>query len=101
MSKAKIKLIAENKKSIDFVIDQIREIAKVLELKIRGPIYLPTKKLKITTRKTPCGDGSDTYEHWEKRLSKRIVEVEGSEKVIRQILRIKVPDDVFVKILLE
>jgi ribosomal protein S10 len=25
------------------------------ELKVTGPVRLPTKKLKITTRKTPCG----------------------------------------------
>ena len=26
-------------------------------LKVRGPIRLPTKTLRVTTRKSPCGEG--------------------------------------------
>lgn len=31
--------------------------AKDQRLKVKGPQRLPTKVLKITTRKTPCGEG--------------------------------------------
>jgi small subunit ribosomal protein S10 len=98
MSKARINLESDDSKSIDFVISQIKTIASTLKMKVIGPIPLPTKKLIINTRRTPCGDGSDTYEHWRKRISKRIIEIEGDEKSIRQILRIKVPENVYVKI---
>lgn len=97
-SEVKITLSGEKPAHILAVIDQIKEIVKHLNLTIRGPVPLPTKYLTICTRRTPCGDGSDTYEHWEKRISKRLVYVKGDEKSIRNILRIKVPDDVFVKI---
>jgi small subunit ribosomal protein S10 len=70
--------------------------AKTQAVKISGPVRLPNKHLRICCRRTPCGDGTDTYEHWEKRISKRLVDVEGEE--IKQILRIKVPTNVFVKI---
>ncbi|MGB9719100.1 MAG: 30S ribosomal protein S10 [Candidatus Anstonellales archaeon] len=99
-AKARIRLEAEKPESINYVIEQIRQIAKTLDMKIKGPIPMPRKKLLIATRRTPCGDGSDTYERWEKRISRRIIEIEGDEKNLRQILRIKVPDDVFVKIIL-
>lgn len=99
-AKARIRLEAEKPESINYVINQIKEIAKTLDMKIKGPVPLPRKRLLIATRRTPCGDGSDTYERWEKRISRRIVEIEGDEKNLRQILRIKVPDDVFVKIIL-
>ena len=31
------------------------EIAKDKKMEVAGPIFLPTKKLAITTRKSPCG----------------------------------------------
>jgi small subunit ribosomal protein S10 len=98
MSKARINLESDNSESIDFVINQIKTISVTLGMKVLGPIPLPTKNLTVTCRRTPCGDGSDTYEHWHKRISKRIIEIEGDEKSIRQILRIKVPENVYVKI---
>jgi len=101
MSKARIILKGQSSKDLDGVIKQIKELAKALEMKIRGPVNLPRKSLQITTRRTPCGDGTDTYEHWEKRLCKRLIDIEGDEKYIKQILRIKVPPDVFVKISLQ
>ncbi len=99
-SKVKITLSGEKPKNILSVIAQIKELAKRFGMKIRGPIPMPRRILSITTRRTPCGDGSDTYEHWQKRISKRLLYVEADEKSIRNIMRIKVPDDVFVKILL-
>lgn len=99
-SEVKITLSGESPRNICMVVEQIKELAKNFGMKIRGPIPMPRKTLLITTRRTPCGDGSDTYEHWEKRISKRVLYIQTDEKNIRNILRVKVPDDVFVKILL-
>ena len=96
MAKAKITLSGENAKDLDGVVSQIKEMAATLNMQFAGLVRLPRKKLEISCRRTPCGDGSDTYEHWEKRISKRLVIVEGDE--IKQILRVKVPSNVFVKI---
>lgn len=96
MTKAKIKLSGESADDLDNVVQQIKEMANTLGMKFSGPIRLPRKKLEISCRKTPCGDGSDTYEHWEKRVSNRLVVVEGDE--IKQILRVRVPANVFIKI---
>ncbi len=98
MSKIRIKLSGEDPNALENVISQIVELSKTLGMNVIGPVRLPKKRLTITTRKTPCGDGTDTYEHWEKRLSKRLIEVEGNEKYIKQVLRVKVPTNVFVKI---
>ncbi len=97
-SKVKITLISENPQDINSVVSQIVQLAKHFGMEVSGPIPLPTKKLSIVTRRTPCGDGTDTYEHWEKRISKRLLYVKADEKNIKNILRIKVPDDVSVKI---
>ncbi len=96
MTKARIKLSGERATDLDNVVNQIKELATTLGMKFGGPVRLPRKTLQISCRKTPCGDGSDTYEHWEKRISKRLVTVEGDE--IKQILRVKVPPNVFIKV---
>lgn len=98
MTKVRIKLSGEDPAALDNVVSQIKELSRLLNMKFSGPVRMPRKKLEISCRRTPCGDGTDTYEHWEKRVSKRLCDVEGEEKMIKQILRIKVPTNVFVKI---
>ncbi|MBI2079742.1 30S ribosomal protein S10 [Candidatus Micrarchaeota archaeon] len=98
MSKARILLEGEKPGDLEPVVAQIKELTTALNMTMIGPVRMPRKKLEISCRKTPCGDGSDTYEHWEKRISKRLVDIEGDEKLIKQILRIRVPSTVSVKI---
>lgn len=98
MTKVRITLNGEDPKALENVISQVKELTSALQMKFHGPVRMPKRKLQIACRRTPCGDGSDTYEIWEKRVSKRIVDIEGDEKYIKQILRIKVPTNVFVKI---
>jgi small subunit ribosomal protein S10 len=97
---ARIKIISRSKRDASSIANQIVEIAKSINIKFKGPIPLPTRRLKISTRKTPCGDGSHTYEHWEMRIHKRLVEVDGSEQALRQIMRILVPDTVQIEMTL-
>ncbi|MEM3071252.1 MAG: 30S ribosomal protein S10 [Candidatus Anstonellales archaeon] len=101
MGKARIKLIGRDAKELDEVCSQIIGIAKSTGVEVVGPIPLPRERLTVTTRRTPCGDGSDTYEHWEMRVHKRLIDVAGDERTLRQIMRVKVPDTVQVKITLE
>ncbi len=98
MPKVRIKLISRSAKAVMEIASQIAEIAKTLNVKFKGPIPLPTKNMTVSTRKTPCGDGSHTYEHWTMRVHKRLVEIDGSEQVLRQIMRIPVPDTVQIEI---
>jgi ribosomal protein uS10 len=101
MGKARIKLIGKSPQGLEEVCKQILEIAKTTGVEVKGPIPLPTKKLMVVTRRTPCGDGSDTYEHWEMRIHKRLIDIAGDERTLRQIMRVKVPEDVQVQISLE
>jgi small subunit ribosomal protein S10 len=97
-NKARIKLVGKNPKELDEVCTQIKEIASATGVELRGPIPLPTKRLKIVTRRTPCGDGSDTYEKWEMKIYKRIIDVAQDERTLRQIMRVRVPDTVHIEI---
>lgn len=41
--------------------------------KVEGPVQMPTKTLRITTRKTPCGEGSKTWDHFQMRIHNRLI----------------------------
>ncbi|HLD62574.1 MAG TPA: 30S ribosomal protein S10 [Candidatus Norongarragalinales archaeon] len=98
MNKARIKLESQVFQDLDAVCTQIRDIAQKAGVELRGPIPLPTKKLKISTRKTPCGDGSDTYETWELRIHKRLIEIQADDRVLREVMRIRVPPSVNIEL---
>jgi len=100
LATARLKLIGENVADLNFVINQIKTISKIVGIKVKGVVRLPKKNLIVVTRKTPCGDGSDTYERWWKVLHSWFIDIEGDEKALRQLLRIKVPENVYVKIII-
>jgi len=35
--------------------------AKDKQLRVKGPVRIPTKVLHITTRKSPCGEGIESF----------------------------------------
>jgi small subunit ribosomal protein S20e len=41
--------------------------AKDKNLKVKGPVRMPTKVLRITTRKGPSGQGTNTFDKFEMR----------------------------------
>ena len=72
---ARVKLTSTNIKKLDGVCAEILGIGKKTGVKIKGPIPLPLKKLHIATRKSPCGSGTETYEKWEMRLHRRVIDI--------------------------
>jgi len=99
--KARIRLSGLNPKDLDRICQQIKEIALKTGVEISGPIPLPTKRLVIPVRKAPDGEGSETYDHWELRIHKRLIDIAADERALRQIMRIQVPKDVNIEIVLE
>ena len=97
VKRARIKLTSTDTDKLGEVCQEIKDIAKRTGVKLVGPIPLPTKKLVVPTRKTPCGDGSNTWDRFEMRVHKRLIEVDARERVMRSIMRIKVPSDVYIE----
>jgi small subunit ribosomal protein S20e len=60
--------------------------AKKQQLRIKGPVRMPTKILRITTRKTPCGEGSKTWDRFQMRIHKRVIDLHSSSEIVRQIV---------------
>ena len=98
MPVARIKLVSTDIDQLNNVCSAIKLIASKSGIVARGPIPLPTKRLKITTRKTPCGNGSATFDRWEMRIHKRILDVPSDERVLHSIMRIAIPKDVNIEI---
>jgi len=73
MQKARISLSSTDIQKLDKLALDIKEMSKKMGVDVSGPIPLPTKKLKVTTRKAPTGDGTSTFEKWEMRVHKRIL----------------------------
>uniref|UniRef100_A0A7C3YDE1 Small ribosomal subunit protein uS10 n=1 Tax=Geoglobus ahangari TaxID=113653 RepID=A0A7C3YDE1_9EURY len=99
--KARIRLSGLNPRDLDKLCMQIKEIAEKTGVEISGPIPLPTKRLVVPVRKSPDGEGSETWDHWEMRIHKRLIDIAADERALRQIMRIQVPKDVNIEIVLE
>ncbi|MCD6279554.1 30S ribosomal protein S10 [Candidatus Micrarchaeota archaeon] len=99
--KARITVTSPDAKALDDICTQIKDITKATGIALSGPVYLPTKRLMVAVRRSPCGDGSETFEHWEMRVHKRLMDIAGDERTLRQIMRIRVPENVAVRITLD
>jgi small subunit ribosomal protein S10 len=95
--RARIKLTSTDTQKLQDVCNEIKEIAKRIGVKLVGPIPLPTKKLVVPTRRTPCGDGSNTWDRYEMRVHKRLIEIDARDRVMRSIMRIRVPNEVYIE----
>ena len=102
MEYARIKLAGRNIEEITAICNEIKDIAKKYGVSVRGPMPLPTKRLKVQTLKTPCGDGTGhgnaTWDRWEMRIHRRIVDIGANERALRQVVRIPIPEDVKIDI---
>jgi small subunit ribosomal protein S10 len=48
--------------------------------------------------KAPSGEGTPTWDKWEMRIHKRLIDIDSEERVMRRIMRIRVPEEVHVTI---
>jgi small subunit ribosomal protein S10 len=96
--KARIKISSTDIGKINQVCDYIKDISSKTGVPLRGPIPLPTKKLKVTTRKSPCGNGKATWERYEMRIHKRLIDLGVDERSLRLIMRVPIPEGLNVEI---
>jgi len=105
MQVARIKLSGKKPEELDSIANEIKDIAKRFGVTTKGPIPLPTKIMKVVTLKTPCGDGTGhgnaTFDKWELRIHKRVVDVQADDRALRQIMRINIPQGIHIEIKLQ
>jgi len=98
MQKARIKLSSNDIDDLNQICESIKNIASKTKVKLMGPILIPTKKLKVTTRKCPCGRGKATWDRFEMRIHKRLVDLHVDERALRLIMRVQIPESVNISI---
>ena len=98
MQKARIKLASIDINKINEVSSYIRDISKKTGVEMRGPIPLPTKKLRVTTRKSPDGEGRATWERYEMRIHKRLIDLGMDERALRLVMRVPIPEGLNIEI---
>ena len=98
MQKARIKIASTEIDKVNKTCQYITDIAEKTGVDIRGPIPLPTKKLKLTTRKSPDGEGKASWERYEMRVHKRIIDMGTNERALRLIMRVPIPEGLNIEI---
>ncbi len=98
MPKVRIKLNSPDIEMLNDICNSIKDIATKSGISVSGPVPLPTKKLKVTTRKSPCGNGTATFDRFEMRIHKRLIDLPANEKVLHHIMRMKIPKNINIKI---
>ena len=94
----RITLTSQNVASLEKVCTQLINSAKDRELPVKGPIRMPTKVLRITTRKTPCGEGSKTWDRYQMRIHKRLINMQSPSDVLHQVTSISIEPGVDVEV---
>nr|CAG8470481.1 11809_t:CDS:2 [Entrophospora candida]CAG8511810.1 12786_t:CDS:2 [Entrophospora candida] len=82
----RITLTSRKVKALEKVCTDLINRAKDKQLRVKGPVRLPTKVLRITTRKTPCGEGSKTWDRYEMRIHKRLIDLHSPSEIVKQIV---------------
>lgn len=94
----RITLTSRDVKSLEKVCTDLIRGAKDKDLRVKGPVRMPTKTLKITTRKSPCGEGTNTWDRFEMRIHKRLIDLRSSTDIVKQITSISIEPGVIVEV---
>lgn len=97
----RITLTSRNVKNLEKVCSDLITRAKDKQLKVKGPARLPTKILRITTRKTPNGEGSKTWDSYEMRIHKRLIDLHSPSEIVKQITSISIEPGVEVEVTIQ
>ncbi len=96
--RARIKLASTEIDKINRICSDITSIADKTGVDVRGPIPLPTKTLKVTTRKSPDGGGKASWERYQMRIYKRLIDIGADERTLRLVMRVPIPDGLNIEI---
>ena len=96
--KVRMTLTSRNVKNLEKVSAALIEAAKKKDVTVKGPVRMPTKVLRITTRKTPCGEGSKTWDRFQMRIHKRVIDIISTIDEFRQITNITMEAGVEIEV---
>ena len=96
--KIRITITSKNCSAIERISNELVKAAKDKNLKVKGPVRMPTKTLRITTRKTPNGEGSKTWDRYQMRIHKRVIDLQSPTETVRQITQLSIDPGMDVEV---
>merc|ERR1712022_61078 len=94
----RITLTSRNVKNLEKVCADLIKGAKDKRPKVKGPVRLPTKILRLCVRKSPCGEGTNTWDRFEMRIHKRLIDLHSPSEIVKQITSISIEPGVEVEV---
>ncbi|CAE7505127.1 RPS20 [Symbiodinium microadriaticum] len=94
----RITLTSRKVEALERVCAELKNRAISKELKVSGPVRMPTKVLRLMTRKSPCGEGTNTYDRFQMRIHKRLIDLYSPADEVRQITNISIESGVDVEV---
>jgi small subunit ribosomal protein S10 len=98
MPKTRISLATNKIDDLNEITKSILDIAEKTKTRVYGPIPLPTKRLKLTTRQSPDGEGKASFDRFEMRIHKRLIDLDANERALRLIMRVSIPESIQISI---
>ena len=92
----RIILRSRETKNLQNVADHIIKNAKEKDYKISGPKYMPNKHLSVTTRKSPCGEGTNTWRKYEMLIHTRVIDIRCNPNNVAEITNFQIKPGVNV-----
>ncbi len=99
--KIRITLSSVNIKLLEKTCSEIKRSALDKQIKVAGPVRLPTKTLRITVRKSPCGEGSNTWDRLEMRIHKRVMDIVTTASLAQQVSSVHLEPGVEVELYIQ
>jgi small subunit ribosomal protein S20e len=97
----RITLTSRNVENLEKVCADLKRGAVEKKLAVSGPVRMPTKVLRITTRKAPSGEGTNTWDRFEMRIHKRLIDLHAPAEVVKQITSISIEPGVEVDVTIQ
>ncbi|KAM9688080.1 small ribosomal subunit protein uS10-like [Trichechus inunguis] len=87
----RIPITSSSIKSLEKECADLIRGTKEKNLKVKGPVRMPTKTWRITMRKSsPCGKSSKTCDRFQMKIPKRLIHLHSPSQTVKQITSISI-----------
>ena len=94
MAFIRIKLSSTDLNELNRVVNAIKEIVKQTGVKMRGPIPLPTKILRVPVMRITGHRGTKVWETWQMRIHRRIIDIAVDERTLKMLMKIPISEKI-------
>ena len=90
IKKYRIVITSTNVKTAELLVSRlskkVEDLSEDSNIRCSGPARLPRKTLRLCVRKSPCGNGTETFDNYEMRIFKRVVTLWSSYNKFQDVI---------------